>query len=354
MYLNLEDIRTIQLDHTSRCNLACPQCARYHGSTTSLNPHMNITDLTLEDYEIILEDIDVKNVGLFHCGNFGDSIVSPTFESTLEYSMTSGIKYVKISTNGSMRSPDWWRSLAKNYGDRIIINFSIDGLKDTNHIYRINSVWEKIVENASAFISAGGNASWYFIEFEHNYHQIEEAKALASKMGFAKFNVKYTSRFADQNQTAISTKVGTVVKDIPLNKNQIDMNRIKMKYISFEDYVNTTPISCKYKKDKSVFIDLNMKLWPCTWLGAPPYFNLNNAQRKSFQSIYDKYGMAFNDMRINGWRSLEHDFFKTYLERSWDSPDEEYKRIFTCGRTCGEEFEFSSGYGKNTSKSNLK
>lgn len=354
MFLSLRDVKTIQLDHTSRCNLSCPQCARFHGSQTTLNPYLNITDLTVDDYEIILDGIETKNVGLFHCGNFGDSMVSPTFESTLEYSMSRGIQYVKVATNGSMRSPSWWANLAKEYGDRIRIIFSIDGLEDTNHIYRVDSVWQKIMDNASAFIGAGGHASWYFIEFQHNYHQIDQARELASKMGFKKFNIKYTSRFAEQNQTAIITKRGAVVKDMESNSNQKDMQYIKMNFHSFEDYVNRTPITCKYQKEQSVFIDLNMKLWPCTWLGAPPYFGPNNNQRKSFQPIYDKYGESFNDMRIHGWQALEHEFFTNYLDRSWNSPDTEYQRIFTCGRTCGDKFEFSSGYGKNIVRSELK
>ena len=41
------------------------------------------------------------------------------------------------------------------------------------------------------------------------------------------------------------------------------------------------------------------------------------------------------------------EFFQTYLERSWNNPNDKYKRIYTCGRTCGQKFEFSSGYGKN-------
>ena len=53
MYLDIDQIKVIQLDHTSRCNLACPQCARFHGSITKLNPYMPISDCTLDDYKLI-------------------------------------------------------------------------------------------------------------------------------------------------------------------------------------------------------------------------------------------------------------------------------------------------------------
>lgn len=350
MFLNLDDISTIQLDHTSRCNLGCPQCARYHSSTGSINPYMPITDTTLDDYKILLEPFEPNTIKLFHCGNFGDSLASPTFDETFNYSIEQRVKQIKISTNGSLRTPEWWRDLAHRGGNRLRVTFSIDGLEDTNHLYRVGSTWKKIEENAKAFIDAGGYAQWYFIEFEHNYHQIEEARTRAKDIGFKVFNVKYTGRFAEQQMNKVQTKKGDVVKDRETNHNQKDMLEIKDKYTTFEEYVNKTSITCKYIQEKTVFVDMCMKLWPCTWFGAPPYFGVDNIQRKSFQPIYDRYGDDFNDMRKYGWKVLEHDFFKNYLSNSWNDPNESYPRIYTCGRTCGNKFEYSSGYGKNTKR----
>jgi hypothetical protein len=44
-------------------------------------------------------------------------------------------------------------------------------LEDTNHLYRENVEWKKIMENARAFISAGGTAHWDMLIFDHNKHQ---------------------------------------------------------------------------------------------------------------------------------------------------------------------------------------
>ena len=51
------------------------------------------------------------------------------------------------------------------------------------------------MENAEAFISAGGRARWDFIVFKHNQHQVEEAEKLANKMGFKQFRIRKTARF---------------------------------------------------------------------------------------------------------------------------------------------------------------
>ena len=96
------------------------------------------------------------------------------------------------------------------------------------------------------------------------------------------------------------------------------------------------------------------KLWPCCWMGAPLYFPPENLQTKSFKNFIDLYGEDFNDMRKYGWSVLNHEYYTTYLDRSWNDQDDTYKRIYTCGRTCGNKFEFSSGFGKNIKRELLK
>lgn len=347
MYLDLGEIKKIQLDHTSRCNCMCPQCARVYDN--KVNPSMPIVDLTLDDYKIILEPFEDNKITLFHCGNYGDALASPTFDETYDYSLTK-VKHIRIATNGSLRTSEWWTNLAKKSGSKVSVIFSIDGLSDTNHLYRVGSNFSKIIENASAFIEAGGHAEWAFIEFKHNYHQIDEARNLATELGFKKFTVKYTARFADQNQVKLETRKGNTVEDKENNQNVQDKANVVKQYSSFKDYVNNTEITCKYQADKTIFIDMCMKVWPCCWLGAPAYFHKKTDQSESFDHLYELYGKDFNDLRIYKWKALEHDFFKQYLQNSWESPDNKFKRIFTCGRTCGTGFEFSSGHGKNIKK----
>ena len=339
MYLNLEDIETIQLDHTSRCNLACPQCART-GKT------LLTRDLTLEDYEIILEPFERNKIELFHCGNYGDVIASPTFEETLEYSLDR-VRKILISTNGSARKESWWKNLAQIGKDKLKVVFSIDGLKDTNHLYRVGSNYDKIMSNAKAFIDAGGKANWQFIIFEHNQHQVEEAKRLAKEYGFEDFVTKITSRFASKNKVSVVNRKGKIIKDMDNNPNQDSMIDISIKYGSFDNYVNHTSISCKYQQRKELFIDMDMRLWPCCWFGVLNVDGGDPPQVNSFKHVLDLYGKNFNDMRANGWDVLKHPFFEEYLEKSWNQQDDKFRRIYTCGRTCGTDFEFTSGFGKN-------
>lgn len=354
MFKNTSEIKRLQIDHTSRCNLGCPQCARMWDNGKSINPAMPITDLTIDDYKILLEPFrENKLDSIYHCGNFGDVIASPTFDETYEYSLDF-TNHVKIATNGSARTTAWWKDLAQKGGNKNLISFALDGLSDTNHLYRVGSNFDKILNNAKAYIDAGGRAEWIFIEFEHNYHQIDTARQMAKDYGFEKFIVKYTARFADQKKTSIETKKGNEVKDRESNPNQKDMKEIEQTYSSFDEYIQKTEIVCKFRENLKMFIDMEMKLWPCCWFGAPSYLQHKNPQTESFNHFFKLYGKDFNDMRIHGWDVLNHPFFQEYLEKSWNSPDDTFKRIHTCGRTCGNKFEFSSGYGKNINREALK
>ena len=69
-----------------------------------------------------------------------------------------------VTTNGSIGSRDTWLTLAK---EDVEVVFSIDGLHDTNHLYRQDVQWNKIMERVKWFIENGGNATWKFIIFKH-------------------------------------------------------------------------------------------------------------------------------------------------------------------------------------------
>lgn len=347
LYIKIDEIKRIQLDHTSRCNLFCPQCTR------TINKNYPIADLSVDDYSLMLEPFEKNKITLFHCGNYGDAIASPTFDETFEHCLNLKVQRIKIVTNGSLRSSEWWKELALKSTEKLTVVFSIDGLLDTNHIYRVGSNFTKIMENAKSFIDNGGDAEWAFIEFNHNYHQIEEARKISREMGFRHFSVKYTARFADKDITKIKNRNNMIVEDVLTNQNRTDKENIIKRYERFDEYVMNTPISCKFQKEKSVFIDMNMNLWPCCWFGAPPYFEYDSEQKKSFDHFFNLYGNDFNNLRKHGWSILNHEFYTKYLSESWNSPGEKFKRIYTCGRTCGSGFEYSSGYGKNYKKEKL-
>ena len=193
-YLEISEIKSLQIEVTSHCNLMCPQCGRVHYG--KLNPLLNLSDLKPEDYDKIFYEEKLPSLKqVFLNGNFGDPVISKHINYLIEILLKKEI-IVKVFTNGSLRNSSWWENLGKLFAKtQNEVVFSIDGLKDTNSIYRVNSQWDKIMENVSAYLKSGAKARWDFLVFKHNQHQVEEAQALAKKMGFKNFVKKKTSRF---------------------------------------------------------------------------------------------------------------------------------------------------------------
>ena len=351
-YLNLNEITGLHMEHTSKCNLLCPQCARVDdkGNKNAIVP---MEELTIDDYKKILTPEFAKQIKrIFWCGNYGDSIASNNFLECLEFVRHSGVQGLTVVTNGSAQKSEWWNKIAQILDrDTDRVDFSIDGLEDTNHLYRINSNWSKLKENITAFIGAGGNANWDYLIFDHNIHQVAEAKKLAKEMGFKSINYKNTSRFVDVNDfnevMEIETKNNDTISSKE-NKNRTKYEQIIDKFGNFNAYVDQTPITCKYKRDKFVYIDFQMKLWPCCWVGAPTYFaNEKDIQSEQLKALESRYEKDFNSLRKHTLQEvLEHDFYNGDLVNSWNNKiEDKNSKLFTCGRTCGGDYEFSSQEG---------
>ena len=356
-YLAIDNVKSIQIDHTSRCNCMCPQCARV--SEGIVNPRMPIDELTVEDYKVIFPSTIIKQVELItQCGNYGDIVASNTILDCLEWLRENGsTAHINIMTNGSARTADWWKRLASiiDLNGRVI--FSIDGLKDTNHLYRVGAIWNKVIENANTYIENGGRARWDYLIFDHNQHQVEEAEKLAREIGFESFYVKNTSRFInDKNYLTGKVSEEETLKQ-PTDEKYRSTSSEKFvniidKHNTWENYINETTIDCKFQKQSALFVDFQARLWPCTWVAAPIHFaKIDNIQTKQIHSLMEHYGTTFNSLRHHTLEDvLTHEWFANNLVSSWKTDE----KLMTCGRTCGTDYEFSSRAPANSKLTKFK
>jgi MoaA/NifB/PqqE/SkfB family radical SAM enzyme len=177
---NFNQLKGIHLEITNRCQAACPMCARnHHGGLP--NPNLVEGDWTLEDFKKIMTPEVLNQLEYYYfCGNFGDPMVNNDLISMVEYSNAIAPHVsIRIHTNGGARKTEWWKQLAEVCVENDTVIFALDGLQDTHHLYRVNTTYERVVENAKAFIDAGGNAHWAMIVFKHNEHQVEECRKIA-------------------------------------------------------------------------------------------------------------------------------------------------------------------------------
>ena len=232
--------KIIHFEPTSKCNAACPMCAR---NTEGKGCIVLLADLSLDDYKKHVTKHLEHLEKVFFCGTVGD----PCADINLLKKIT-WIKKIKpnivvgINTNGSIRNPKWWTECAgllSGVYDYVV--FSIDGLADTNHIYRVGVQFKKVMENAQAYINARASAHWDMLVFDHNKHQVEQCKQLAKDMGFTWFRSKETDRW-DQYQ----------FEHLKPANNPIGV-----------DYHSIDNVQCERNIEQSTYVDHKGQEFPC-------------------------------------------------------------------------------------------
>jgi MoaA/NifB/PqqE/SkfB family radical SAM enzyme len=187
--MELADITLLLIELSTYCNAGCPHCARFD-SDGNLHPDLTLGHLDIESIQSNLQLDQLVNLKIVRLeGDKGDPIMHPKIEKIIDFfSQAPSSPEIQIVTNGSIRSPAWWKSLAEKKHPRLKVTFSIDGLEDTNHLYRVGLNFNKIIDNATSFINAGGNAVWKFLLFRHNEHQLNEVITLSKQLGFSEID----------------------------------------------------------------------------------------------------------------------------------------------------------------------
>lgn len=253
--MQLQDIKVLEFDLSSKCNAACPQCARSQNNFTNISNNNEVT-LGLIKKWIPLKVLNNLEIVSFK-GTFSEPVLANEFLDIVQFFVDHSKAKLLMHTNGSLRKPEWWADLAARTLNRAQVFFAIDGLEDTHHLYRINTSYNKIIENAKAFIDAGGNARWQFIKFKHNQHQIKAAEQLAIQLGFRKFLVIDNDRFLENS--AVKTNKGNY-----LEKSQLDTAATHEEFRK-QIKQNLKGVACQSKLTGWVTIDWDGDVFPCCY-----------------------------------------------------------------------------------------
>lgn len=197
-----EPVTLLHIELSTHCNAACPLCMRYYNSSTIVRPDLNLTSISLEQFKQYFTDSFLSNLKrIIYCGTMGDPLMAKDCYDIVKYVNEINPNCQQtFHTNGGIREKIFWSKMGELFSKpNMKLIFSIDGLEDTNHIYRRNVVWSKLINNAETFINAGGQATWEYLIFDHNDHQIELAKELSANMGFVTFSAKRPTGFESKN-----------------------------------------------------------------------------------------------------------------------------------------------------------
>lgn len=355
--MNIDDIKKIELEITSHCNAACPGCSR-----TRFPNLFKLNSISFDDIKRLFPDRrHIEDKRFKFCGVLGDPIVNPDCFAMVEY-LTSNGGYCQLSTNAGYNNKDWWYNLGKLSAktNKVDVVFAVDGHKETNHIYRVNTVFSVIERNMLAYSNGCGDTvsgTWMFIVFDHNEHELEIAKEHATKLGF-----KFATR------TGIRNSINDWIAKLPKKKGTLEKVTItttgdkehskKNKVIELQQFINTyskstdtvpiigkdtgsmkfddettnkilKSIVCKTIHEGEIFIASDLTMWPCCFLWQNYLGGQDNIRLK-----LEEYGNDWNDLKIKSINDiLNHPWFSNILEQSWNPTHS--KHLEKCIRTCG-------------------
>ncbi|HEX4922777.1 MAG TPA: radical SAM protein, partial [Bdellovibrionales bacterium] len=387
--IKLEEIKQLHLEITTRCNAACPHCARnIYGAMR--DPSFDLADISLDEFKTAFPPAFIRQLKhIFMCGTYGEPTLAPDCLEIWKYIRENShpaLTSVSLHTNGGTKTPEWWAELAKHCR---LVWFGIDGLEDTNHLYRQHVSWKKLMANVKAFIGAGGYAAWVVNVYKHNEHQVEEMRALSKSLGFVNFVVRKTARFYLPHVGLVTkfpvfTPKGEISHflEMPTQADHLNVQfsqeerseaerndqkafetsadfieRVRQYKVDYkkkwkagalteippvsEDVAKRfdgKPICCKTKMNKEIYLSASGLVWPCCFLSVHEWGQgYRQAQMdRIFDQVEDK--MDSLNIRKHSLREIvEGDFFQKHIPESWKQPKIGEGRIYECAYWCPKE-----------------
>lgn len=326
--LKLSEIRCVHVELTTRCNARCPMCMRnYRG--VDYNSGYPDTELTLDNIQHILTPEILKTIDHVNFnGNLGDFSLAKDGAEIVQYLVAHDIT-IGINTNGSLRPKSWWQKLAS---PNVTIGFALDGLADTHARYRQDTDWNRIIENAQAYIAAGGRAIWRFVPFEHNRHQEAECRALATKMGFVSFENIYDGRDAGP----VYTRAGEFshwlgpAGDVPPIKDMLQshITWYDSKTVKIKKDTPELDIRCYHKVAREIYLAADGTVYPCCYLGFYPLSMNHPGNKELAPMVAENNALEY---------PLEHclEWFES-IEQAWSKSSIAEGRPYQCVSTCNQ------------------
>jgi len=365
---NIKLITRLHLELSSRCNASCPVCCR-NISGGIVSPGLDLTDLSIIDIKRMIPDQIAKNITYInYCGTVGDPCMAPDLLHILKYFSKVSPNIIQyIRTNGGMRNIEFWTELGnffsrsatnQNFGNVV---FSVDGLEDTNHIYRRGVKWEKLIAHMKAYSATGAIATWEWLIFEHNQHQLAEAKALAKELNF-KFVIKNPLGFVKNNDKVtgipVYNKEGEFEYNIwPANYNNIREGPLLGNKVNFNNLntINVIPIidemsrnleknsniSCKslpLNGTQEIYISANKYMLPCCFMGG--LFGQFGASYSRYQlnKMINDYGLdVFSLHNQSVLDILQNSKFSKFFFDGWKADTIENGKLLYCIENCGDK-----------------
>lgn len=356
----------LHIELSNLCNAACPICPRYWAGSRIVRPGLEPTQVTVKQFKEWFppEFLKYQTQRVMLCGNQGDPFATKDIVPILEYITTHLPKNRSLMThsNGGLRRPEVWAEAGKlmQGSESWFMWFSIDGLEDTNHLYRRNVKWTTLMRNVQAYLNAGGNAYWDMLVFKHNEKQIKAVKELAKSLGFLGTRVKNPDGLVWDGKIqkrGVYDEKGDLeyyieVADDPQYINAPpDMQRnteppvstvghppdtwqdlfISDEYNKYEKH----EINCKSLKvqGSEIMIQCDGLVLPCCFIGELWSSGRQDLAKQQLNNMWNTDYMYLTKNKINDIMS----YLDSTIMSTWNLPDYEQGKCMYCAKICGQD-----------------
>lgn len=307
------DIHELVIEPSSYCNASCPHCARFTESG-HLHPSLPLGHLQISDLsKLNLPELTNLRQVIFE-GDKGEPAMNPELLALIDLFPVQVHKIV--ATNGGIRDEKFWQALAQR--PSVEVQFSIDGLATTNHLYRIGVSWSRLEQNARAFIDAGGRAVWRCLVFQHNQHQLDEIQAMSQAWGFERveFRLPHPERFQGLVSWPVQVR-GKLQHSIQLSSlSPAEIRAYNRRHRRLATRHNPWPgkfiSACPWAQQRKIYINFQAQVLPCCMMH---FETLNDYPgRKKFQEFvvdFDRISLRHADLA-----TILRDTYGNHLELS--------------------------------------
>ena len=372
---NLENVGYLHIELSNFCNAACPMCPRYIYHTEIIDPSLSLNQMSFEDFKTYFPRTLLENIHrVTFCGTHGDPMTAKDVIPIVEYLYSCNPKmYISVNTNGGLRNTEFWNELGKLMSDKMhAVTFSIDGLEDTNHLYRRRVRWNTLINNVKSFINAGGTAYWDYLIFEHNEHQIDTAKKMSIDLGFEKFFSKRALGFSSNvdgsyKPSPVYDKNGDFEYYLspPNDEEYVNSGSKKVKhnltekvnpewYLNFRNNLTTDNLDEKYKihidkeidckflhRDKQnsfteLYINANGLVIPCCYMGSAITGSFGEEQELQVRNIIDNHKDELDLNKQSLEKILESRILDRLFIKQWSKEKFSDGKPVFCSLMCGK------------------
>lgn len=286
--------KLLHVELTDRCNARCPLCARTDKTDISKTANfIKNNDISFEEFSKIVDGIGFKSYTF--CGNYGDPLSAKDFLKILEY-VADESTLIRVYTNASIKTSLYFKRMGEilSVNPNNVVTFDIDGLEDTHSFYRRNTNFHKIIENAKAYLAnTKAQGRWQYLIFDHNKHQVEEAKKMAKELGFHQFRSRLSGWFNETGKTSFyENNIQYTIKKAYSDIKQIELSNIQ----------------CVSLRNKEVYLSASKHLWPCCWTAS--HYRKND----DLKSLVDLYGIDTLDTQKHSIKEIMNSPIWNHIE----------------------------------------